>query len=276
MKPRNLFLVISILLSSTSFSQQSRMLTDFVNPFLGTGGHGHTFPGASLPFGMVQLSPDTRLDGWDACSGYYGTDTIIYGFSHTHLSGTGCSDYGDILFMPVTGNVSLANYGYCSAFHPTAKDEKASAGYYKVYLNKYQITVELTATKRAGFHRYTFPAASIAGIVIDLKHRDKVLESSLKIVSDTEVEGMRISMAWAQRQIVYFVARFSKPFTSCRIKDINGNVPVGKEIKGDSIISCFTFPTSQNEKILVKVGLSAISCEGARKNLDAEIPGSGF
>ncbi len=276
MKPRNLFLVISLLLSSTSFSQQSRMLTDFVNPFLGTGGHGHTFPGASLPFGMVQLSPDTRLDGWDACSGYYGTDSIIYGFSHTHLSGTGCSDYGDILFMPVTGNVSLSNYGYCSAFHPTAKDEKASAGYYKVYLNKYQITVELTATKRAGFHRYTFPAASIAGIVIDLKHRDKVLESSLKIVSDTEVEGMRISMAWAQRQIVYFVARFSKPFTSCRIKDINGNVPVGKEIKGDSIISCFTFPTSQNEKILVKVGLSAISCEGARKNLDAEIPGWDF
>jgi predicted alpha-1,2-mannosidase len=275
-KNRIFILALTLLINSNTFSQQNKKYTDFVNPFLGTGGHGHTFPGASLPFGMVQLSPDTRLEGWDGCSAYYGTDTIIYGFSHTHLSGTGCSDYGDILIMPVTGNVSLANYGYRSAFHRTSQGEEASVGYYKVYLDKYHIKAELTATKRAGFHRYTFPAANNAGIVIDLKHRDKVLESSLRIISNTEVEGMRISRSWAQRQIVYFVARFSKPFTCCRINNQNKNVPVGTEIKYDSIISCFTFSTNENEEILVKVGLSAVSCEGARKNLEAEIPGWDF
>ncbi|MGA3013913.1 MAG: GH92 family glycosyl hydrolase [Bacteroidales bacterium] len=271
-----LFSALLISLVLNCFSQKNDHQTDFVNPFIGTGGHGHTYPGACLPFGMVQLSPDTRLDGWDACSGYYGTDTIIYGFSHTHLNGTGCSDYGDILVMPVTGNVSLANYGYRSVFHPTPQGEEAKAGYYKVYLNSNHIVAELTATLRAGFHCYTFPASKVAGIVIDLKHRDKVIESSLKIVSDTEVEGMRISQAWAQRQIVYFVARFSKPFTSCRVNSLNSNILVGKEINGDSIISCFTFSTQENEKILVKVGLSAVSCDGARKNLDTEIPGWDF
>ena len=275
-KTRIRLLALLLFLTSITFCQQTKPLTDYVNPLIGTGGHGHTFPGASLPFGMVQLSPDTRLDGWDACSAYYGTDTLIYGFSHTHLSGTGCSDYGDILVMPVTGNVSLANYGYRSGFHPTAQGEEAKAGYYKVTLDKYHIKAELTATKRAGFHRYTFPAAKNAGIVIDLKHRDKVLESSLRIISSTEVEGMRVSQAWAQRQIVYFVARFSKPFTSCRINNQDETVSAGEEIKYDSIISCFSFPTDENEKILVKVGLSAVSCDGARKNLDAEIPGWDF
>jgi len=275
-KNKILFLAFILLLSITTFGQQKKFLTVFVNPLIGTGGHGHTYPGASLPFGMVQLSPDTRLNGWDGCSAYYGTDTIIYGFSHTHLNGTGCSDYGDILVMPVTGDVSLTNYGYRSGFHPTSQGEEASAGYYKVYLDKYHIKAELTATKRAGFHRYTFPAAKNAGFVIDLKHRDKVIASSLRLVSVIEVEGMRISQAWAQRQIVYFVARFSKPFTSCRINNHDENITIGKEITGDSIISCFTFSTGENEKILVKVGLSAISCEGARKNLDAEIPGWDF
>ncbi|MGA2823868.1 MAG: GH92 family glycosyl hydrolase [Bacteroidales bacterium] len=275
-KNKILFLAFMLLFSGTTFSQQKKFLTEFVNPMIGTGGHGHTYPGASLPFGMVQLSPDTRLDGWDGCSAYYGTDTIIYGFSHTHLNGTGCSDYGDILVMPVTGNVSLANYGYRSGFHPTPEGEQASAGYYKVFLDKYHIKAELTATKRAGFHRYTFSVAKNAGLVIDLKHRDKVIASSLRLVSATEVEGMRVSQAWAQRQIVYFVARFSKPFTSCRINNYDENIIVGKEITGDSIISCFNFSTIENEKILVKVGLSAVNCEGARKNLDAEIPGWDF
>jgi predicted alpha-1,2-mannosidase len=273
---RILFPVFVLLFGCTASGQQKKILTGFVNPMIGTGGHGHTFPGASVPFGMVQLSPDTRLDGWDGCSAYYGTDTIIYGFSHTHLSGTGCSDYGDILVMPVTGKVNLANYGYRSGFHPTPEGEEASAGYYKVQLSKYRIKAELTATKRAGFHRYTFPEAKEAGIVIDLKHRDKVIASSLKIISGTEVEGMRISSAWAQRQMVYFVARFSKPFTSCRINNKDQILSAGKEITGDSIISCFSFSTDENEQVLVKVGLSAVSCEGARKNLDAEIPGWDF
>jgi predicted alpha-1,2-mannosidase len=273
---RFFFLAFLLLYGLTVSGQQKKILTGFVNPLIGTGGHGHTYPGASMPFGMVQLSPDTRLDGWDGCSAYYGTDTVIYGFSHTHLSGTGCSDYGDILVMPVTGKVDFANYGYRSGFHPTPEGEEASAGYYKVQLSKYRIKAELTATKRAGFHRYTFPKTKEAGIVFDLKHRDQVLESSLRIISDTEVEGMRISRAWAQRQMVYFVARFSKPFTSCRINNMDKLLRVGNEVNGDSIISCFIFSTDENEQILVKVGISAVSCEGARKNLDAEIPGWDF
>jgi predicted alpha-1,2-mannosidase len=270
MKNISLSLVYILLFGTIVTAQQNNSVAGFVNPLIGTGGHGHTYPGASMPFGMVQLSPDTRLDGWDGCSTYYGTDTVIYGFSHTHLSGTGCSDYGDILIMPVTGKVSLANYGYKSGFHPGI-GESASAGYYKVQLDKYSIQAELTATKRAGFHRYTFPATKEAGIVIDLKHRDKVIESSLRIVSDTEVEGMRVSQAWAQKQIVYFVARFSKPFTSCRVNNHDAFLAVGKEIKGDSIISCFSFTTGENEKVLVKVSISAVNCDGARKNLEAEI-----
>jgi putative alpha-1,2-mannosidase len=123
-------------------------------------------------------------------SAYYGTDPVIYGFSQTHLNGTGCSDYGDILVMPVTGDVRLANYYYLSSFHAAPEDGEASPGYYKVFLDKYHIKAELTVTERAGFHRYTYPAAKNAGIVIDLKHRDKVLESSLKLISDTELAGM--------------------------------------------------------------------------------------
>src|ERR1035437_7340402 len=125
---------------------------DYVNPFVGTGGHGHTCPGPTAPFGMVQLSPDTRLDGWDGCSGYHYTDSVIYGFSHTHLSGTGCSDYGDILLMPTTGEVKFKNTDYASPF--SHLKEKAEPGYYSVYLEKPGVAVELTATLRAGFHKY--------------------------------------------------------------------------------------------------------------------------
>jgi len=129
---RPVLISLILLLNAAVFCQETNIFTGFVNPLIGTGGHGHTFPGASMPFGMVQLSPDTRLSGWDGCSGYYGTDTMIYGFSHTHLSGTGCSDYGDILVMPFTGEVSLANYGYRSGFHPSPGGEKALPGYYQV------------------------------------------------------------------------------------------------------------------------------------------------
>ncbi|MCX6244036.1 MAG: GH92 family glycosyl hydrolase [Bacteroidetes bacterium] len=273
---RILLLSVLLLSAAASFSQKSESVSGYVNPFIGTGGHGHTFPGASMPFGMVQLSPDTRLDGWDGCSAYYGSDTVIYGFSHTHLSGTGCSDYGDILVMPFTGEVSLANYGYRSGIHQTTGDESAKPGYYKVFLDSYKIQAELTATNRTGVHQYTFPAAKTAGIVIDLKHRDKVLESSLKVVSPNEVEGSRISEGWARRQILYFVARFSKPFSSCKINSSDGILYMGKTITGDSLISAFYFSTEKDEKVLVKVGISAVSTEGARSNLDAENPGWDF
>ncbi len=269
----NFFRLVLICLLTTGtvavWSQPPGFLTDYVNPFIGTAGHGHTFPGASIPFGMVQLSPDTRLDGWDGCSAYHGSDSVIYGFSHTHLSGTGCSDYGDILLMPVAGAVDLKNYGYASAFNK--KDEVASPGFYRVDLLKNKVTVSLTATARAGFHRYTFPATDQANIVIDLKHRDKVLESGLKIAGPDEVEGYRISQAWASRQMIYFVAKFSKPFKSFIIAS-GEQVSSGlNEVTGDNIKAFFTFTTTRGESILVKVGISGVSIEGARKNLETEI-----
>jgi putative alpha-1,2-mannosidase len=147
-------------------------LQSYVNPFIGTGGHGHTFPGPTVPFGMVQLSPDTRLKGWDGCSGYHYSDKVIYGFSHTHLSGTGCSDYGDILLMPTVGKPKFGHKQYSSAFKK--ENEKASAGYYTVFLEKPKVKVELTATTRTGLHKYTFPKSTSANIILDLTHRDRL------------------------------------------------------------------------------------------------------
>ncbi|HNW91052.1 MAG TPA: hypothetical protein PKN48_15440, partial [Bacteroidales bacterium] len=160
---------------------QNKDYTAYVNPFIGTGGHGHTYPGATAPFGMVQLSPDTRLTGWDGCSAYHYSDQMMYGFTHTHLSGTGCSDYGDILLMPVSGTVNLKDYAYASSF--SHKNEKASPAYYSVKLDKHQILVELTATQRAGMHKYVFKEAGQNSVVLDLVHRDMVLDSYVEFVS---------------------------------------------------------------------------------------------
>ncbi|MEI7664247.1 MAG: GH92 family glycosyl hydrolase, partial [Bacteroidota bacterium] len=255
-------------------AQKPSVLTGYVNPFIGTGGHGHTYPGASVPFGMVQLSPDTRLDGWDGCSAYHTSDSVVYGFSHTHLSGTGCSDYGDILFMPVAGEVNLKNYGYASPF--SKKDESATPGYYRVDHLKGGISAELTATARAGFHRYAFPATDNANIVIDLKHRDKVLESGIKISGPDEVEGFRVSQAWAAKQMIYFAAKFSRPFKTHTVSTGDRMSTEVTEASGDDIKAFFTFSTSPDEKIMVKVGISGVSIEGARKNLEAEIAGWDF
>ncbi len=250
-------------------------LTNYVNPFIGTGGHGHTYPGAVVPFGMVQLSPDTRLDGWDGCSGYHYSDSVIYGFSHTHLSGTGCSDFGDILFMPTVGDVHFNNgsdgkKGYRSSFKKA--NETAKASYYKVKLDNGNIIVELTATNRAGMHRYIFPKSKdTANIIIDLKHRDEVIEASIKVINDHEIEGMRRSKAWAKDQYVYFVAQFSKPFTSCSVAsdDVPWEAAV-KEAKGKNIKAAVRYDFSGQDTVVVEVGISAVSCDGARKNLTAE------
>ena len=275
--PNTLRLLLIGLLTGVSClvqGQTKQPLTGFVNPFIGTGGHGHTFPGASVPFGMVQLSPDTRLEGWDGCSAYHGSDSVIYGFSHTHLSGTGCSDYGDILIMPVSGPVNLKDYGYASAFNK--KDEAASPGYYRVKLLKNKVTAELTATQRAGFHKYTYSTSDQENIVVDLKHRDKVLESGIKVTGRDEVEGFRISRAWASNQMVYFVAKFSRPFQSYSLYSGDQASPDLKELKGDNIKAVLTFTGTESNQVLVKVGISGVSIEGARKNLDAEIVGWNF
>ncbi|MCF8368347.1 MAG: GH92 family glycosyl hydrolase [Bacteroidales bacterium] len=247
----------------------------YVNPFIGTDGHGHTYPGATMPFGMVQLSPDTRLEGWDGCSGYHYSDSIVYGFSHTALSGTGVPDYNDVLFMPVTGEIKLnngaenADEGYASRFDH--KNEIATAGYYKTFLDDYGVTVELTTSKRVGFHKYTFPKTETASIIVDLKHRDKVIESYIHVVSDTEIEGFRRSTAWASDQYFYFVARFSEPFKNYGLAE-NDILADQKRVEGENTKAYFQFDVNNQNTLYVKVGVSAVSTEGARKNLEAEIP----
>ena len=253
-------------------------LTRYVDPFVGTGGHGHTFPGATLPFGMVQLSPDTRLTGWDGCSGYHHSDAVVYGFSHTHLSGTGVSDYGDILLMPTAGEPRLDALGpdgdtaggYASRF--SHADEQARPGYYSVRLEDENIFAELTATPRAGLHRYTYPANSRPNVTLDLRHRDKVLDSRLLVTSDRRVEGSRRSEAWARDQIVYFAAEFSHAFDDHGIAD--GSAPPARvnAARGTSLRAFFRFDSlTSGGPLMVRVGISAVSAEGARKNLEAEI-----
>ena len=243
-----------------------------VNPFIGTGGHGHTYPGAEVPFGMVQLSPDTRLGTWDGCSGYYFADTVVYGFSHTHLSGTGIPDYCDILFMPTTGQPQFKNSDYMSGFKK--KNESASPGYYKTKLDKYNIGVELTATKRVGVHRYDYPGTSEANIIIDLQHRDEVLDSWIEVVNDHEIRGFRRSKSWAQDQYIYFYAKFSKPFKSYGIA-LNDQVQQGQnKVQGKNVKMFLQFDNPG--ELVSKVGISSVSPEGALNNLDTEVPDFDF
>jgi len=279
----HLSIIITILILGCSNPDQKKSksqsniedLTRYVNPFIGTGAHGHTFPGASMPFGMVQLSPDTRLEGWDGCGGYHYSDSVVYGFSHTHLSGTGVPDYGDILLMPTVGEIKVKNgaenpdEGYASRF--SHKNESASAGYYSTFLDDYQIGVELTTSKRVGFHKYTFPESSDANIIIDLKHRDKVVESEINIIDETEIEGFRRSTAWANDQLIFFVAQFSKPFNDYKIS-LDDEFIDGEKISGNNIKAVVLFDTNSGEEIMVKIGISAVSIDGARKNLETEIP----
>ncbi len=255
-----------------SFAQHKKDYTLLVDPFIGTGGHGHTYPGAVAPFGMVQLSPDTRLTGWDGCSGYYYTDTVVYGFSHTHLSGTGVADYCDVLFMPTVGEPQFKNSEYQSGFKK--KNEVAIPGYYKTHLDKYNIDAELTATTRVGVHRYTFPKTGSANIIIDLQHRDEVLDSWIEIVNDHEIRGFRRSRAWAEDQSVYFYAKFSKPFKTYGIA-LNDSLQPGKnKLSGKNIKMYIRFDDPR--EVIAKVGISSVSADGALRNLDAEVPDFDF
>ncbi len=253
--------------------------TSYVDPFIGTGGHGHTFPGATVPFGMVQLSPDTRLEGWDGCSGYHHDDEWIYGFSHTHLSGTGCSDYGDILLMPGVGDVVFDNgadgkRGYRQHF--SHANETASPGFYSVVLDS-GVKCEMTATTRVGVHRYTFPPGTkTAHVLVDLAHRDKVLESGMRTSGDREIVGMRRSRAWAQDQTVYFAARFSK---SVALSKVDGFALEGvgfSTSSNDGAKWALDFSPDDGAPLVVTVGISAVDEAGARRNLDAECPDFDF
>ena len=266
---RILIFLLFLFSSYTLLAQKN--FVQYADPMIGTGGHGHTYPGVVMPHGMVQLSPDTRLEGWDGCSGYHYSDNYIYGFSHTHLSGTGCSDYGDILLMPMLGEPSRDNKVYGSAFSHT--NEKASPGYYSVKLDDDNILAELTATTRVGFHRYSFPSSGKNNIILDLKHRDEVLNSSIYILNNHTIGGMRRSKAWANDQFVFFVIEFSSPFTSYGVWSDGLMTGNQKENFGLNLQAYFRFTEKQVE---AKVALSGSSIEGAKLNLAKELPGWDF
>ncbi len=266
-----LFFALVFALSATAQKKKNDYAA-LVNIFIGTGGHGHTYPGAVVPFGMVQLSPDTRLSGWDGCSGYYFADTVVYGFSHTHLSGTGIADYCDILFMPTIGEPQFKNTDYLSGFKK--KNEAASPGYYRTKLDKYNIGVELTATKRAGVHRYQYPSTKQANIIIDLKHRDEVLDSWIEVVNDHEIRGFRRSKSWAPDQYVYFYAKFSKAFKTYGIA-LNDTLQQGKnKVQGKNVKMYLQF--DDPGEVTSKVGISSVGTEGALNNLETEVPDFDF
>ena len=260
----------------TADTLESRRLSHWVNPFIGTGGHGHTYPGATMPFGMVQLSPDTRLTGWDGCSGYHYSDSLIYGFSHTHLQGTGVSDYGDILFMPTNNSVNDgSNWGerYRSSFRK--ETEKANAGYYSVHLDDHALTAELTATTRVGIHRYSFDKPDSCVLFIDMAHRDELLSYQFEPRGDTLIVGFRQSTAWATNQIVYFAASFSKPFEYLdQTYEIYYEVDPETGDTGTVYADVPVFPLKfgMTDTLIAKVALSSTSIEGALMNLAAEAP----
>ncbi len=272
---RKYFLILLLLLFLHAAKAQTNY-AKLVNPFIGTGGHGHTYPGATAPHGMVQLSPDTRLEGWDGCGGYHYDDNYMYGFSHTHLSGTGIPDYCDILVMPMAGKPSPDNKIYGSNF--SHANEKASAGYYSVLLGKGNIHTEFTTTDRVGFHHYTFANANDNTIILDLKHRDEVLESSLKIEDSVTVSGMRRSKSWAQNQYIFFVMKFSKPIKNFGVWNNDSLLLQSRlnEVSSKNIKAFFQFDLAADKNIYVKVALSPASVEGARKNLAAELSGWDF
>lgn len=274
MKSRNILSLAALVAASALVAQTpDDMLTNFVDMNIGTGGHGHVFMGANVPFGMVQLGPTSIPQTWDWCSGYHESDSTVIGFSHTHLEGTGIGDLFDVTVMPVMGEVTYARgteddpkSGLWS--YAERSKQVSSPGYFSVPLTRNGILAELTATNRVGVHRYTFPKGKDAAIVIDLQNGgcwDKATEASMKAVGKNRVVGYRYSTGWAKNQRVYFVAEFSKPFKSFELKgegDLFGRVNFGK--------------TKEGEQILMKVAISPVSIEGAEANLAAEMPGWDF
>lgn len=252
-------------------------LAGVVNPMIGTDFTGNTYPGAQVPFGMVQLSPDNGLPGWDRISGYFYPDSTIAGFSHTHLSGTGAGDLYDILFMPVTRPYKEAEgaLGIYSGF--SHDEESASAGYYRVRLKDYDILAELTATERCGVQRYTFPEAD-ASIFLNLKKAmnwDFTLDSHIEVVDSVTIRGYRFSQGWSPKQHVFFETRFSKPFEAMQL-DTTAIATKSQGRIGTATVARFDFKTVKDEQIVVVTALSGVSAEGAHKNLVAEAPDMNF
>ncbi|PWG80552.1 GH92 family glycosyl hydrolase [Pararcticibacter amylolyticus] len=292
---KNIFLSIGCLVIFQSFGQQSgRKLTSYVNPFIGTGPvssslSGNNFPGATVPFGMVQLSPDTKdAPDWSAASGYDHNDSTIVGFSHTHLSGTGVAELFDVLMMPATGDIktragnpSQPGSGYRSRF--SHQQETAKPGYYSVFLLDHKTNVELTATEHAGFHRYTFPKDSKAHVVIDLDHSLKkpdwncrIVNAQFRLVNNHAIEGYRMITGWAKFRKVYFYIEFSKPIKAHDFVDGGAEYFNQPLINGTDLRAILDFDTADTPALLAKVGLSAVSIANAKANLQSEIPAWDF
>ncbi len=278
-------LSVFVAILAIAAAAQTTDLTRWVNPFIGTGAHGHTFPGATRPFGMVQLSPDTHIDNWDGSSGYHYSDDIIYGFSHLHLSGTGIPDGADILFMPTIGEPQFfakegdrSINGYASKF--SHANEKAEPGYYSVKLDDDGIFAEMTATKRVGFHRYTFAEKEIPQLLLDINWRDKLNDGRFILAPDRKsIRGYRQSTSWAKNQKVYFVIEFSSEYEFMpTVQHKNGEIWTKEKFAKsdyfpiDPIRASFRFNNARDRQLMVKVAISHVSIEGARKNLAAELP----
>ncbi|MBO4614812.1 MAG: GH92 family glycosyl hydrolase [Bacteroidales bacterium] len=283
---------LAVLLLSLFLNAQSvNDYTKFVNPFVGTQTDetgalsGSTFPGATMPQGMVQLSPETeQMVTWDPCSGYDYNKDVIYGFTHTHLSGTGCTDLIDVSLMPVSSNVTpeqlqAANFGQ----HYSHDKESATPGYYQVLLRESAVNVELSATVRAGIHRYTFPAGKPQTIVLDLdrgtfrgeayyskRRAYDIIQSQIRIVDDHTVEGYRVITGWAKMRKVYFRAEFSRPISAHLL--MNGSLNVGNSdvVNGRTLRAALSFNPADGQELMVKVSISPVDNEGARKNMKAE------
>lgn len=275
-----------LLLAACTQTPGTEPMTRYVDMRIGTGGHGHVFMGANVPFGAVQLGPTSIPQSWDWTSGYHISDTTVIGFSHTHLNGTGIGDLFDVTVMPVVGEVTYARgteddpqSGMWSYF--SHADERFRPGYYATRLNRYGIDVELTATKRVGLHKYTFPASSDAAVVFDLENGgcwDAPTETFIERVDDRTVSGYRYSTGWANDQRVYFTAEFSKPFESLSIYEggENGGLREGERFRAERLYGRVNFETAKGETVYVKVAISPVSIENARLNMQAELPGWDF
>jgi predicted alpha-1,2-mannosidase len=275
----NIYWLLSILLllSCSPTPQKTQLFDplDYVDPFIGTGFHGHTFPGATVPFGMVQLSPDTHLMGWDASSGYHYEDSTIYGFSHTHLSGTGIGDLGEILLLPYSNTEDIKPAG---TFVKT--EESASPGYYQVRLNNYELKAELTATKRVGLHRYSYENSAERKLMLDLGHilqpnwGHRAIESSIRKIDDTTFEGIHKTSGWARDHLLAFRLEFAEPFENLN-SYVEGKKTAQTELSGKDIKLHFEF-ADNNKPLLVKVAISEVDEKGAAQNMKAELPGWNF
>jgi predicted alpha-1,2-mannosidase len=263
----------------TNESAKAQKLTQFVDPLIGSGGHGHVFVGASVPFGAVQLGPNNIYKGWDWCSGYHYSDSLLIGFSHLHLSGTGIGDLADVLTMPVTGEVKLdkgrqefPHNGYLTTF--SHKNEIARPGYYSVKMDN-GVAVELTATERVGFHQYRFPKGKEAHLIIDLKEgiNDKSTDTFLEQTDEFTLKGYRFSSGWAKEQQVFFAIRLSKPIKNLVIYNEGTPMP-GKKGQGISVKGVLGF--DEGDFVQMKVGISPVSADNALDNINAEIPDWNF